>query len=684
MKLTKTQIKNLQDASKLDLTDYNLNNDIAYMPLLLNILAGLRALMQNDIKLPLSIQDKEYLINKIHELGHDYYFDLDNKTGNIYENLASHRKKRFICNFLLSGKNRYTLAQPLNLFIPEVGVDGYKRSPKFTILQYDKKDKMVKMRIRFYFFMFNKDGRMKDKDGYLEYDFWYSVEAVSIALRGILYADPAIITLNEKQRMAKKNGKNFNKDLADNPDWQLIERFFDQYVGLTFTLDNFSQVDDFLYVFSRAIKEVIPADLIEKHPSDYYDKKLGTYWLNGEKVNELSNDATMIIHTPMSNSHFIHIIDNGNFPVDLTKSVNPMGKKDIGKNLNVLFVNANSHDDYNYASLSTTNLYVLSDLTKAEYEAGLVYIMILRLNDLLDCKINLASVHAQDIFRLIYLQQQELNYTLKKDTPLEDEKSYVKKLKAEFSNAFLIFLSHFGLDADAYSDLNLTVKRFDDYLEDLLNDRPIDNEIFNLIADTGKQKLGDGEVIALKQAKQLGINQKLQTASEEEENDLKNKFPRSVQKRITHIFKINDNTDLARYRHIKRDLVHGTKSGSVFSILHEGLLDYQTLMREHNSHFSYTGSGLGNGIYFAWINQSQKSINYASTNHSYAPVYLFVCDVGYDYEKTTGSYGYYSMRGKQNLLVGHNVGSYDRDEIVAKSGKQVKMRYLIEFDKYNN
>ena len=124
--------------------------------------------------------------------------------------------------------------------------------------------------------------------------------------------------------------------------------------------------------------------------------------------------------------------------------------------------------------------------------------------------------------------------------------------------------------------------------------------------------------------------------------------------------------------------IHGTAAVSIPSILQEGLKDYHSLKQENNRHYMYTGSGLGNGIYFARLNQFQKALNY--TNSSSKTKYALIAQVSYHQAFRTR---HYDIAHKQNedLVIGQGVGSHDRDEIVAQSPQQVQIKYLLEITK---
>lgn len=684
--LNSNQVKALQSISELNLENKNPYNEIESISLLLNILASLKALQKAGVKLPLSMHEKEDLLNQLHGLGHDYYFDLKGRAGYFYDNLSQYRENKFLSNELLAGKNRYTLIQPIRYFTEKSTRDFNNYAPKIKVVQYDKDDHMVKMLVRFYYFAINKDGFDEDNCGFFDYTFWATDDSVGIFLAGILrdYQNDPYITRALNKLIDKSHRNSRFKKLTHRPSPYEVIDSLDLLVGGVFNLINIKLCECLESLLNASFSTVVPARAFEKHDANYYDSCADIFNNDGVHLKKLPTDTNLLFYVPFASQEFLAMFENDAMFSNLTKldDSSIMCLQDTDHHLNLMFANFKSDDSYSFSNLLSGVQFVLSDLTKTEYEIVRAIMTVLQIDNVYYSKILLNECNARDIFRLIYLQQEQLDYTVDEETQITAD-TRLKKLKQDSSSAFLTFLEHFGIGNDALDDADVTVNELDDYLNDLLNRRPIDSEIFNLIAGVGENAVNDREFIALEQAKALGINKKLSTISYDEKMALERSFPRHIKKRITNVFRIDDDTDLSNYEHIEKGLVHGTKSSSVFSILKLGLLDAGTLARMHNQHYDYTGSGLGNGIYFACASQSDKSVNYAASEKSYAPVYLFICDVGYDDVVKTYSYGDIRVHGKQNLIVGKHVGSYNRDEIVAKSGKQVKMRYLVEFDKYH-
>lgn len=156
-------------------------------------------------------------------------------------------------------------------------------------------------------------------------------------------------------------------------------------------------------------------------------------------------------------------------------------------------------------------------------------------------------------------------------------------------------------------------------------------------------------------------------------NDLVHELQKKSQ---VHIYQINNESDFSHQENAKIFIgIHGTKPFSVPSIVNEGLKNYASLVSENHQDFSYTGSGLGNGVYFARLNQFQKAINYTEGQNC---TYLFIAEVEYHKAKHVNFYDNFKLKNDEDLIVGDGVGSHSRDEIVAPNNCQINTKYLIE------
>lgn len=155
------------------------------------------------------------------------------------------------------------------------------------------------------------------------------------------------------------------------------------------------------------------------------------------------------------------------------------------------------------------------------------------------------------------------------------------------------------------------------------------------------------------------------------------KSDKRLGKKIGKVYKINEKKEPVKGNKIFTG-VHGTPNKSLFSILLNGLKTSEELRKEKNKKFSYTGSGLGNGVYFAQLYQSSKSANYTSSMSD--SVYLIIADVEYNEDKKLSVKSYdSSIKTKDYSLVhGVKVGSRDLDEVVAPFSDKINIRYIVE------
>lgn len=229
--------------------------------------------------------------------------------------------------------------------------------------------------------------------------------------------------------------------------------------------------------------------------------------------------------------------------------------------------------------------------------------------------------------------------------------------------------------ADHYNEFEITIKDLINYMDDIINGRPVDDKMFALITQTktASTKIKDNKY-ALQQALSLNLANKIDYIDNQTKDEIQKLLPKHLHSRINHIYRIHQNKKLDG--NIKT-LVHGTRNISVLNILGQGLLDHNTLRKVNSSHYRYTGNGLGDGIYFARPDQIEKSLNYAGGNRHR---YVFLCSVAYHKIYDTNSYDTNLNSHNCDLVWGHAVGSYDRDELVAKSPEQVRLEYIIEFN----
>lgn len=271
--------------------------------------------------------------------------------------------------------------------------------------------------------------------------------------------------------------------------------------------------------------------------------------------------------------------------------------------------------------------------------------------------------------KLIYVQQSSISHKTKNNVS-------IKSSSYDFGKDTNNFLSNFNLESRKTDELpDVQVLDLIKYMSDLLNDRPVDSTIFNLITYGKSTDDGTNLQIVINQARQLHLENVLTSVPTDKAHDLIDQISQPIARRINHIWAINNQPDNDKNAHHKL-LVHGTQNLSILNILGEGLLDHNTLQKKASKHYVYTGSGLGNGIYFARLDQAEKSYNYTSGDDT---VYMFIADVAYHKIKKVHTYnGALKTKSDEDLVWGEAVGSYDRDELVAKHPSQIQLKYLLE------
>lgn len=704
MKLSQKQINDLSKLSTLDLTGYNEpdSDKITSISNLLNILTALKEVNKAGIHLPLTKKDQQDLKMQFNTL-FTHYATLDPQTFPIEGNKTYHKYRYEFSNrdcLAFEQKNRvFAITSKTSLI--GLGDDLHAYDPYSTVImfkKYDKKTKCVQICYRLYAFAFSEKGYTPERNIIMDILFWAKLDLVfqwfeRERLEKENKNDDLINFL--KQVRCKNKGNKYLDQYVNNPTENLFAEILPLLLNkpcawvydFTYLFDNLRGYRTNGFFTANAQRRVSPRNNPE---SNYYtDAGIELVFYNWQKEH-LSKLQDHTIYTFNSNDDLYNIllIFQQKYNWNL-KEFNRYLIKDLNQRIDF----TNEHFDtvtlFGDLDSQTTwknkyeerSAFLVTELDKKQAKCYQVIVLLRNLSQLINCKIDLVQCHADKIFRLIYEQQKQIDYQI--DHPekeiSEDEK--VVELKNRFSKAFLEFLHNYQIQLDGLGYYSLTIYDLNKYLLDLINRRPIDNRIFNMIAS---QKVYNNDLINLQQADSLGLNQKLQTPSFDEKQKVLNSLPKKVQQKVTNIFKVEDTTDLSKYPHVITNLVHGTKSDSVYSILLSGLLDAETLMKTNNQHYSYTASGLGNGIYFARSKQSTKSINYASSSKYKAPVYLFVCDVGYHKIKTVDQYTVPYLTSEQDLVFGDHVGGQGYDEIVAKNGKQVKMRYMIEFDKYRD
>lgn len=148
--------------------------------------------------------------------------------------------------------------------------------------------------------------------------------------------------------------------------------------------------------------------------------------------------------------------------------------------------------------------------------------------------------------------------------------------------------------------------------------------------------------------------------------------------KINNVYRFNHqkSVNTTKYKHHQL-LCHGTINESLLSIMKLGLIPNSQLTQQNINHH-YTGSGLGDGVYFTWLDQIAKSINYSSfIQNDGQQGYLILADVYYNDKIKTDHYSTNQLTDG-DLLIAEKVGGNDLDELMVNNSAQIQLKYLIE------
>lgn len=289
-----------------------------------------------------------------------------------------------------------------------------------------------------------------------------------------------------------------------------------------------------------------------------------------------------------------------------------------------------------------------------------------------------------DLAQLIYLQTKE---RLANKNVVNNE---TKTKLTELSDAMASFLKTYNpqVGQSTINKKSITYKDFREFIDAIETNVQISQKVVDWLVEntnyspTTTQSFNDDNEFLKRLLSDLNVASSLSfVENKDEKKHLINKICDSHTKvNITNIYKINNqksNSDYKKDENVEikhKTLVHGTSNASILTILRDGLLTRSEI--KNDAFNTETGLGLGDGIYFAQCHQAGKSLNYTSENNGIR--YLFVADVAYSKQKEVSHFGYYDSDDSWDLLYAKAVGSYDRDELVSRTSKQIELKYLLE------
>lgn len=337
----------------------------------------------------------------------------------------------------------------------------------------------------------------------------------------------------------------------------------------------------------------------------------------------------------------------------------------------------NSHRYLYYADSSfNCNLYVDDPAVAKEYALT----FFLYNYHAVTQQLSISARFAQPIIKMIYAQQDLFQPQFTKPNEPQDDTATV--MLKQFNASMQEFLSNLHFDTPSDKD-NQPIQLSDilNYIYAVKHHQPITPKMLELLVANSNQTTSSQ--IAINEAYNAKIFDKLHKLDNWKTLPAFQKL--SLKDRVTNVYTIDQPqpetvvnvTPSKNSHHVT--LVHGTQNFSLISILEKGLLTHHDLMDDNNKHYRYTGSALGDGVYFSRLDQAEKSANYTNAYHSNGTnSFLLIADVNYDKIHDLAHYADQPLQPHENLVWAHGVGSYDRDELVATNKDQVTLRYLVE------
>ena len=166
---------------------------------------------------------------------------------------------------------------------------------------------------------------------------------------------------------------------------------------------------------------------------------------------------------------------------------------------------------------------------------------------------------------------------------------------------------------------------------------------------------------------------------------------------INNVYTINYDKDLRNKKKYPDVFwgVHGTSNVSVPSILLNGLKNSEELealmkkenkLNKHNEDYikySISGQALGQGVYFAQLDQPMKSIFFTDTVNNKKRGFLIIANIRYNKQHVYHAHDfndYYDESTKPSLIISKHVGVRNLNEYVAPISDNIQMKYLIEIE----
>ena len=313
-----------------------------------------------------------------------------------------------------------------------------------------------------------------------------------------------------------------------------------------------------------------------------------------------------------------------------------------------------------------------------DFDENLHYYLLDESNNILDEKIFVGRTLVEELIELWKFQ------LINKDDIKINNKLLVNK-KNDFDD-FVKKISNLVDDLGVFNKIkNVTLREFIDFYFEVQN-KELTQNTKNIQSLINNDKVNANDVVKRhNHYNDLSKGFTLLKHKDDEVQKILDGFKRDKEfcskYKINNVYRINtkDERQLDKYKdHING--IHATTLTSITSILLNNVKTSSELMNL-NANFKYTGSMLGDGVYFADPKQPIKTAFYWRDEDTY---YMFYADIAYnkdslcEVDSRGATINGVNMK-KASLVRAKHFGRRSLTEIVTPISDNVKLKYLLEF-----
>lgn len=313
-----------------------------------------------------------------------------------------------------------------------------------------------------------------------------------------------------------------------------------------------------------------------------------------------------------------------------------------------------------------------------DFDENLHYYLLDESDNVLDEKIFVGRTLVEELIELWKFQ------LINKDD-IKIDNSLLANNKTDFDD-FVKKISNLVDDLDVFNKVkNVTLREFIDFYFEVQN-KELTQNTKNIQSLINNDKVNAGDVVKRhNHYNDLAKGFTLLKHKDDEVQKILDGFKRDKEFcskfKINNVYRINtkDERQLDKYKdHING--IHATTLTSITSILLNNVKTSSELM-SLNADFKYTGSLLGDGVYFADPKQPIKTAFYWRSEDTY---YMFYADIAYNKDSlcevnSSGATINGVPMKKASLIRAKHFGRRSLTEIVTPISDNVKLKYLLEF-----